>query len=642
MHANRISLLPLALIAAFTGAAAGAGSASGAGGDFIWIEGEDAAASTMRRHGWYDSVKKVELSGGDWLSHFGDGEPPVASYRFTAGEAGDHTLWLRANPVGSAMSVRVNGGSWEKVSLAKSEQNANIAADGKPDLRFVAWINAGPVPLKAGENSLDLRFESQNNRHGGVDCFVLSKGTFLPQGSRKPGEKTGLADPGTWAFEPDRDKFSPEALLDLTPLNEVPAGKSGWIKRSADGADFTDGAGKPLRFWAVNTGVQSSGDLAKIDEHARWLAKRGVNMVRHHGHLAPGKGSRLTDVNKAEVERIQMLVAGMKKRGIYTTVSPYWASHTKVEPTWGLKDAGNGNLTGLIFFDAELQAAYKGWLRALLEPVNPHTGIPLAKDPALAIFQIQNEDSLLFWTEQSIKGAQREELARQFGAWLAKKYGSVEKASAAWGGPAATEGDAFARGVVMPYGIWHLTQDRQGALDKRLGDQLEFYTDLMAAFNREIERFLREDLGYAGLVNAGNWRTADQAKMLDAERLAYAENPVIGINRYYTGGSHNGEHSGYRISLGDTFDSRSALLQPWEFPLALRQVNGHPMIISESSWVPPLREQAEGPFLVAAYSALTGFDIFYWFATGDIGFGRRWTSGRFRPRRRWGCSRRRR
>ena len=49
---------------------------------------------------------------------------------------------------------------------------------------------------------------------------------------------------------------------------------------------------------------------------------------------------------------------------------------------------------------------------------------------------------------------------------------------------------------------------------------------------------------------------------------------------------------------------------------------GRPFIISESSWVPPLGYQSEGPFLVAAYSSLTGFDTFYWFSMSDAGFGR--------------------
>ncbi|MCA9059509.1 MAG: hypothetical protein KDA85_13475, partial [Planctomycetaceae bacterium] len=367
----------------------------------------------------------------------------------------------------------------------------------------------------------------------------MSREPFLPQGNLRPGQKTGRADPGTWAFEPDRDRFPEGALLDLRYLNEKPAGKHGRIARSTDGSDFVDGAGKPIRFWAVNTSVQYREDLSAVEEHARWLAKRGVNMVRHHGHLAPDSNARLTDVNQRDIEAAWRLVAAMKQEGIYVTLSPYWAVSVKANPAWGLKDAGGDNLTGLLFFDRKLQDAYKEWLRELLMPVNPHTGVPLAHDPAVAIFQIQNEDSLLFWTEQAIQGEQRTELGRLFGSWLRKKYGSVDKATAAWGGPASATGDNFASGIVMPHPIYQLTQDQRGPLAARLNDQLAFYTQVMFDFNTEIARFLKEEIGYGGLINAGNWKTADSSRLLDAERYSYSANDVIGVNRYYNCGTNH-------------------------------------------------------------------------------------------------------
>ena len=147
----------------------------------------------------------------------------------------------------------------------------------------------------------------------------------------------------------------------------------------------------------------------------------------------------------------------------------------------------------------------------------------------------------------------------------------------------------------------------------------------MYDFNVEISRFLKEEIGFTGLINAGNWKTADQTKLLDAERYAYSATDVIGVNRYYGAREHvnptENRKAGYLITKGDLIGGQSVLKQPNEFPLALRQVQGHPMIISESAWVPPLRYQSEGPPLVAAYSALTGIDIFYWFKTNDIGFG---------------------
>jgi hypothetical protein len=39
------------------------------------------------------------------------------------------------------------------------------------------------------------------------------------------------------------------------------------------------------------------------------------------------------------------------------------------------------------------------------------------------------------------------------------------------------------------------------------------------------------------------------------------------------------------------------------------------MVMLESGWTAPNAYESEGPLLVAAYSALTGFDGFLWFAT---------------------------
>ena len=70
---------------------------------------------------------------------------------------------------------------------------------------------------------------------------------------------------------------------------------------------------------------------------------------------------------------------------------------------------------------AVLQRGYKAWLRRIYAAVNPYTGVPLAKDPAVAIIQIQNEDSLLFWTMQGIKGTAYKELCKLYGDWALKK-----------------------------------------------------------------------------------------------------------------------------------------------------------------------------------------------------------------------------
>jgi len=593
--------------------------------DFLWIEGEAAAASSVNRHSWYRSVKPALLSGGDWIAHFG-GSEGTAAYRVEAPAAGRRVLWVRANPIQSSLSFRVGDGPWKAVDVSKAADRVNIASDDKPDLRYVAWIDAGPVELSKGAQTISFRFHSKNQNHGGLDCFVLASGPFRPRGSRKPGEKTGLADPGTWAFEPEDDRFDPAALLDLRGLNEETAGKSGWVRRTPEGG-FAHGDGRPARFWAVNTTVQSSSDPRDLAHHARFLAKRGVNMVRFHGAIEPkGPDSAMGDVDLEEIDRCQRLVAAMKKEGIYTTISPYWAISARANPRWGLKGHPSGNLPGLLFWDDDLQAAYLSWIRRLLTLPNPHAGgVPLAKDPAMAIFQIQNEDSLLFWTLNSVKGEELERLRRHHGAWARKRHGSLEKALGAWG-DLRVEGDDPERGSLGLLGLWEYKPDVSARRKARLADQMRYLAETMRSFNERVARFVRDELDCPVLVNAGNWRTANDAILLDAERWSYDACDVAGMNRYTTGfhrSAGESNRAGYLVQKGDLFTEASVLTEPWRLPTNVKQSAGHPFIIPEGAWVPPMRHQAEAPFLVAAYSALSGVDGYYWFSVGSPGFSDR-------------------
>jgi len=461
--------------------------------------------------------------------------------------------------------------------------------------------------------------------------------SLLAQGQPgKPPEDSRA--PARWPFQPPRDMFSPDALLDLRGLNEKVAGGHGFVTRSKDGNDFGFSDGAPVRFWAVNDSAFNK----DLDRHARFLAKRGVNMVRVHANITP-TNSDLMSIDLKERDQLWREVAAMKREGIYVTYSPYWAGPARVRPAMGVLDSGGAGNWGLLFFDHKLQAAYKEWLRQVFTEKNPHTGIPLAQDPALAIIQIQNEDSLLFWTSQGIKGTARKELRRQFGQFALKKYGSLEKAKEAWGGAAPSPDqdspDDFAQGEAALYIVWQLTQHGGGeGPQRRCADQMQFFTETMRAFNQEIGDYLKKELGCKQLVNAGNWRTANNATMLDAERWSYAANEVMAVNRYYDS-VHEGKNNGWAIVNGDRFADESVLLRPREFPLALKQVEGFPMLVTESSWVPPLGYQSEGPFLVAAYQSLTGIDAYYWFATGEEDWRQPGSANGFMPSEgKWVCA----
>ncbi|ACK65769.1 hypothetical protein PCC8801_1722 [Rippkaea orientalis PCC 8801] len=427
-------------------------------------------------------------------------------------------------------------------------------------------------------------------------------------------QQTIITEDNTWPFEPGIDNYSDKALLDLRYLNEKVAGEKGFIQRSKDGNDFVTGDGTPIRFWAINSEVWKKG-YSELKDNARFLAKRGVNLVRWHGQIAPKiKDSKLINIDTKSREQLWQYVAAMKQEGIYLTISPYYANALKPQPNWKVPQDSQ-SFHGLLFFDPELQKAYKSWLKQLLIPVNPYTGIALKDEPAIAIIQLQNEDSLLFWTFNQLKGREKELLSRQFSQWLQKKYGSLTQASNAWQGT-KVKGDDLAKGIVQLYNISKLTklQKSNDGKAKRLADQTQFLTETMRQFNQEMTRFLREEIGAKQLINAGNWKTADTLRLNDAERYSYSPTEVMAVNRYYTGGTHQGKYKGWAIVNGDKFTNQSVLFNPLAFPLNIKQVSGYPMIIPESSWVPPLGYQSEGPFLVSLFQSLTGIDGFYWFA----------------------------
>lgn len=444
----------------------------------------------------------------------------------------------------------------------------------------------------------------------------------------------------TWAFSPERDSFSPAALLDLRYLNEKVAGETGFVRANAQG-ELLRGDGQPLRLWAVNSGVgdletserrplwlQGPPDLAR---HARFLAKRGVNMVRLHRQISPNleatPNAAISDINKAERDAIWRTVAALRKEGIYTTLSPYWASAMHFAPGWNIAGGAKQAATGLLFFDETLQSAYKSWLRQLLTEKNPYTGIPLAQDPSLAILQLQNEDSLLFWTLDQVQGAQRQALERLFGNFLQQKYGSLNQAQSAWPG-ASEAADAPQEGRMALLPIWELTvasanwpligdpKDLRGGRAARRADQTEFLSRTMYNFNASMVDYLRKQLGVRQLINAGNWKTASSNYLNDAERWSYTAGDVDAAN-VYTGGIHKGSNDGWAILNGDQFTAESVLHNPRLLPINLKQTQGRPMLLTEGNWVLPNPFGAEGPFLIAAYASLSGVDGFYWFSTGD-------------------------
>lgn len=596
---------------------------------WIWIEGEAPATDHMHRHPWwYDQVKRDQFSGCDFISNFDKDQPGEADYRFTAKQAGDYEFWVRANPLAAKLSYALNGGVDTPIDLAQDMRgDLNVAADDKPDLRFIAWCKVGKVTLRSGENTIRFRMTSENNHHGYLDCFVFSSEPFSPHGTTKPDQlaaesaKAAASQKGWFAFDPKPDPFSNTAVTDLRFLNEKFAGESGFIGVK-DGNFIHTSNGEPVRFWAVN-GPPADLKSAALQQCARLLAKHGVNMVRIHGGYFDTNG----EVDPAKIQHAIEIVAAMKAEGIYTHFSIYFPLWLDPKPgtPWLQGYNGSQHSFAALMFNPDFQARYRKWWTALLTTPNPATGKRLVDEPAVASLEMQNEDSLLFWTfdEKQIPEAQMQMLEKQFGIWLAVKHGSLEKAFAGWKNETLKH-DSLTDGRAGFPALWNIFTDRT----PRDQETAEFLLEVQTRFYQETRAFLK-NLGFKGPITASNWITASPEILGPLEKLSYTAGDFIDHHGYFSC-NHKGEAADWSIRVGHTWADRSGLRFDAEEPGKPKQFshpamdphyNGLPSMISETTWCRPNRFRSEAPLYYAAYGALQHTDAIAWFALD----GARWS-----------------
>ena len=88
----------------------------------------------------------------------------------------------------------------------------------------------------------------------------------------------------SWAFQPPRDTFSPESLMDLRPLNEKVAGESGFVRLSPDGNDFVLGNGK---LWDIAAGALLVTEASGVVTSPGGGAAFPLDVARYAGEDVP-------------------------------------------------------------------------------------------------------------------------------------------------------------------------------------------------------------------------------------------------------------------------------------------------------------------------------------------------------------------
>ena len=201
-----------------------------------------------------------------------------------------------------------------------------------------------------------------------------------------------------------------KSFIDLSRLNEKPAGLHGFVRVDGDRFVFADG--HEARFFGVNIQANSLfiNDKALIKQHAQRLAWLGVNLVRLHHHDSATwvrnslikDGETTQEINENALESYFWWVKCLRDEGIYIWVDLQglrpWREGDLV-PGWDsdmARDVKKGMSTakGFVYLNKRMQNLTKKFNEVLLTRINPYTDLALKDDPAVMGMLITNENDL--------------------------------------------------------------------------------------------------------------------------------------------------------------------------------------------------------------------------------------------------------
>jgi hypothetical protein len=216
--------------------------------------------------------------------------------------------------------------------------------------------------------------------------------------------------------------------------------------------------GKAQRFFGVNIVADGAFPQKTLAfSIAGRLRKMGVNLVRFHHLDNPWsensifeQGSDTRHLNAVTLDRLEYFLTALKLNGIYADMNLH-VSRT-VNAKDGIPDADSirdfGK--GVCFFDPQLLLLHKEYARQLLTHINPYTGLSLVHEPAMAMVEITNENSLYrMWRDGTLKpfAAGGSLMVRYdrlldtlWNRYLAGIYGTTDSLSSAWSGGARADG----------------------------------------------------------------------------------------------------------------------------------------------------------------------------------------------------------
>lgn len=414
------------------------------------------------------------------------------------------------------------------------------------------------------------------------------------------------------------------SLIDLSFLLEKPAGKQGFIT-IRDG-HFAKPDGQRIRFWGVN--VSGRGCIPP-KEHAPIIAERlsrwGVNCVRFHFFDRPAPNGIINasrddtrELDPEQLDRLDYFVAQLKERGIYTDLNLNVARSYK--PGDGVRDYEYlGFAKALTYFDSRLLELQREYARQLLTHRNPYTGHEYREEPAVALVELVNENSLIeAWMDGRLRGTNTrknpgtwtditasyaEDLTRLYNQWLQENVSQEVRQKIA-------KEAGVQEGQLIP----RLSPDQfANASPERFHTEARFYMDVERQYFVAMRKFLREELGVKQLIIGNSDHGHGHSSypiVVGTSLLDVVDGHVYWQHPSYIRDPQTGRNIGFRIpNTPMVLDpEHSTVVQ-----LARTPVMGKPYTVSEVNHPFPNQYACEGIPILAAYAAFQDWDGIFWY-----------------------------
>ena len=434
------------------------------------------------------------------------------------------------------------------------------------------------------------------------------------------------ADGNKWlAYHPPIGQ-SKTGALDFSWLNDAPVGKHGFVVPGGEKFVFEDGT--PIKFFGVNLGFGAAVPDKKVAEAiAEDLYRSGANMARIHctdatyGGVIDYTQEKTGLLNPVEIDKLDYLVYCLREKGIYLHLDTTAARIFKAADGFTEEELEylGTSARAVRFFDERVIELEKEYITRFVTHVNPYTGLRLVEDPAVAIIQYTNENSITWYQIPGKRTAFDKVLDLRFNVWLCDKYGSREALKQAWtnadGVCTLQDGeDPFAGTVIRPpLSSWGepLTEWNAPADSVRCpvrhAEHMKFLQELEENTFQGIYKMLRQ-LGYRSAINLSNYPEAALDLKMNTlgdvtEKNPYWNHPI---------GAYEPPSQFYPEEMA-SIDPRTprAVHNSHSLGVASRaRATGKPFMITEWNATNTTPFRADALFQIAAYGALQDWDGF--------------------------------